>query len=176
MTFLDAARSAIHNAGGRMTPQRRLIISLLENSEERLDAEELHQRANQQDSGISLATVYRTLHTLEEAKLIQHSYRSRDHERKYYELVQQDKEYQFICRECGRTYLFRSRLIQALKDQLENDLSVQVLQTCLCIEGLCPACQEKQTKRNNEGQSVSMNVAGDSRGTLSLSLGGTDDS
>jgi Fur family ferric uptake transcriptional regulator len=172
MTFLDDARKAIHNAGGRMTPQRRLIISLLESSDARLDAEELHRLANQQDADISLATVYRTLNTLEEAQLIQYSYLSRDHERKYYELVHQEKTYQFVCRECGRTYPFRSRLIQALKDQLENDLSVRVLQTCLCIEGLCPDCQDKQAQERQAGHSLPVTVAGDSRGTLDITLGG----
>lgn len=154
-----------------MTPQRRLIIALLENSTERLDAEGLHQLASQTDAAISLATVYRTLNTLEEARLIQHSYLSRDHERKYYELVQQEKVYQFVCRECGRTYPFRSRLIQALKDQLENDFSVQVLQTCLCIEGLCPACQDTQAK-DKTGQPVAVSVVGGPSGTHNLSVGG----
>jgi Fur family ferric uptake transcriptional regulator len=47
--------------GLRMTEQRRVIARILSQAEDHPDAEELHRRASDVDSRISLATVYRTV-------------------------------------------------------------------------------------------------------------------
>jgi len=47
--------------GLRLTEQRRVIAAVLEDSEDHPDVEELYNRASKRDSGISLATVYRTV-------------------------------------------------------------------------------------------------------------------
>ena len=56
--------------GLRMTPQRRIIASVLETSRDHPDAEALHARATAQDPRISLATVYRTLRLFEDNGLL----------------------------------------------------------------------------------------------------------
>ncbi|MDL1883711.1 transcriptional repressor [Anaerolineae bacterium CFX8] len=141
MTFQEKASQAIREAGGRMTAQRQIILELLETSDEHLDAEELHRRARVQDTSISLATVYRTLNTLEEAGLVQQRYHSPEHSRKYVEPVHADEEYHFTCRNCHRVIAFHSELMQQLKQQLEAELNVQVLNACVCVDGLCPDCR-----------------------------------
>lgn len=56
--------------GLRMTGQRRVIAQVLEDSEDHPDVEELYGRASAIDSGISLATVYRTVKLFEEAGIL----------------------------------------------------------------------------------------------------------
>ena len=56
--------------GLRMTGQRRVIAQALEDSDDHPDVEELYARAAAIDSGISLATVYRTVKLFEEAGLL----------------------------------------------------------------------------------------------------------
>ncbi|MGR3839505.1 MAG: Fur family transcriptional regulator [Cognatishimia sp.] len=56
--------------GLRMTEQRRTIARVLQESEDHPDVEELYARASAQDSGISLATVYRTVKLFEEAGIL----------------------------------------------------------------------------------------------------------
>ncbi|MGX9350538.1 Fur family transcriptional regulator [Shimia sp. W99] len=56
--------------GLRMTEQRRTIAGVLQESRDHPDVEELYARASSRDSGISLATVYRTVKLFEEAGIL----------------------------------------------------------------------------------------------------------
>jgi len=57
--------------GLRMTEQRRTIAAVLQESADHPDVEELYARASARDSGISLATVYRTVKLFEEAGILE---------------------------------------------------------------------------------------------------------
>lgn len=56
--------------GLRMTHPRRVIAQVLQDSDDHPDVEELYNRANAIDSGISIATVYRTVKLFEEAGIL----------------------------------------------------------------------------------------------------------
>jgi Fur family ferric uptake transcriptional regulator len=56
--------------GLRMTDQRRVIAQVLQDSADHPDVEELHARVSARDSGIALATVYRTVKLFEEAGIL----------------------------------------------------------------------------------------------------------
>ena len=57
--------------GLRITEQRRIIAKVLSEAEDHPDVEELHVRASAIDSGISIATVYRTVGLFEEAGILE---------------------------------------------------------------------------------------------------------
>jgi len=56
--------------GLRMTQPRRIIAKVLQDSADHPDVEELYNRASAVDSGISIATVYRTVKLFEEAGIL----------------------------------------------------------------------------------------------------------
>ena len=56
--------------GLKMTGQRRVIARVLSDSTDHPDVEQLHRRAADVDSRISLATVYRTVRLFEEAGIL----------------------------------------------------------------------------------------------------------
>ncbi len=145
MSFLEQASKAIRESGGRMTPQRRLIIQMLETSKQHLDVDSLYHLAYERDESVSLATVYRTLNALEETGMVRPSYLSRDHEHKHYEIASDD-HYHFTCRNCHRVIEFQSERIQELKHKLEAELDVEVVNACVCFNGLCPDCRAKQAE------------------------------
>lgn len=58
-------------AGLRMTEQRRVIVAVLQQSDDHPDVEELYSRASSVDSGISIATVYRTVKLFEETGILE---------------------------------------------------------------------------------------------------------
>ena len=144
MSFSEKAADAIREAGGRMTAQRQHIIDLLGSATERLDAEGLFEQARLADASISLATVYRTLSTLESVGLIRQTYISKEHERKYYEPVAE--AYYFTCRECRRVIGFRSDHIAALKQELQARFGLSDINVCTCVDGICPTCQARHTQ------------------------------
>jgi Fur family ferric uptake transcriptional regulator len=57
--------------GLRITEQRKIIARVLSESEDHPDVEKLHERASAIDSGISIATVYRTVRLFEEAGILE---------------------------------------------------------------------------------------------------------
>ena len=56
--------------GLRITEQRRIIARVISDSEDHPDVETLYERASMVDSGISIATVYRTVRLFEEAGIL----------------------------------------------------------------------------------------------------------
>ena len=56
-------------AGLKMTEQRRVILQVLDTSEDHPSVEDVYERAKGIDSSISIATVYRTLNLLDELDL-----------------------------------------------------------------------------------------------------------
>ena len=59
------------SVGIRMTGQRQLIIKVLENCKDHPDVETLFERANKIDNKVSIATVYRTVRTLQNAGILE---------------------------------------------------------------------------------------------------------
>lgn len=57
--------------GMRMTEQRRVIARVLSMADDHPDVEEIHRRASEIDSRISIATVYRTMRLFEEAGVVE---------------------------------------------------------------------------------------------------------
>lgn len=122
-----------------------MIIELLAQTHERVDAEGLYQRAQQRDDTINLAIVYRILNTLEEMGLIREQYISPDHERKYYTLAAET--YHLICRRYHKVIAFTSDVIETLRHPLETDLQVKTFNICMCVDGLCSDCQAKEHRQ-----------------------------
>lgn len=69
----DRAREleeALRQKGVRITRQRAALIEVLSRAEDHPDATELHRRAQDIDSSVSLSTVYRTLSVLEQQNVV----------------------------------------------------------------------------------------------------------
>lgn len=57
--------------GMKMTGQRRVIARVLSEAADHPDVEEVHRRSAEEDSRISIATVYRTMRLFEEAGIVE---------------------------------------------------------------------------------------------------------
>ena len=67
----DTILSRCEEKGLRLTEQRRVIASVLEQSRDHPDVDELHARSMAHDPKISLATVYRTVKLFEEEGILE---------------------------------------------------------------------------------------------------------
>ncbi|MEM9854200.1 MAG: Fur family transcriptional regulator [Pseudomonadota bacterium] len=67
----DTIIERCEDKGLRMTEQRRVIATVLEDAHDHPDVEELYTRASHVDPRISLATVYRTVKLFEEAGILE---------------------------------------------------------------------------------------------------------
>lgn len=142
---MKEAGKALREEGLRVTAQRALILDIIENSEEHLDAEDIYFKARWRDPKLSLSTVYRTLNVLKEMGLVEQRYFARDHSREYYESSTAPEHYHFTCVSCGKIVEFATPLIEQLKRDLMEEHRVRFSHACICFEGYCAECRAKAT-------------------------------
>lgn len=132
-------QDALRAAGGRLTPQRRLILQVLEASDEHLDAETLYEQVKARDPGVSLATVYRTLAVLRELGLVEEHRLGEEHG--HFEAVHDMLHYHFTCLRCGDVIEFDTPLVAQIEQELHDRQGVHVVSSQLHLEGYCAKCQ-----------------------------------
>ena len=130
--------------GIKATHQRTEIYREIARTNEHPDADTICNRVRKRIPEISLDTVYRTLHLLEEKGLIT---RAGFHGDKTRFDANTDRHYHFVCTECGFMgdfYHEEWNDFQALDDVKAmgtvNSMQVE-------LRGLCKACQRKRRKK-----------------------------
>ncbi|RLC63040.1 MAG: hypothetical protein DRI01_05890 [Chloroflexi bacterium] len=140
-------RMRINRTQGEMkarpvTSQRRLLLSVMQEAEEHLDAKELYRRASERDASISLATVYRNLHVFEKQGLINE--RHLGQARCYYEMKHLGEHQHLVCESCGQVIEFESPLIRKLVTEVQRKNNFSVTKIELYLEGYCHKCKERK--------------------------------
>jgi len=111
--------------GLRMTGQRRVIARVLCAAKDHPDVEEVHRRANEIDSRISLSTVYRTLKLFADKGILErHDFglgRGR------YEEAARGHHDHLIDVESGRVIEFRNESIEALQERIARELGFRLV-------------------------------------------------
>lgn len=130
----------LHTQGKRLTAQRALLLRLIEESDEHLDAQELYRRARAFEPNLNLATVYRTLNLLKQLDLVQPHYAVHQHHRQRFESKPDREHYHFTCLGCGRVIEFASPFVNRLRTQVKQDYGVELTRACFCFEGYCADC------------------------------------
>jgi Fur family ferric uptake transcriptional regulator len=90
----------LRSAGKRITPQRKLVLDILAQSQRHLDATEIYERGRRRDARLSLSTVYRTLGVLKEIGVVRELHLDDEHH--HYELDKKDEHSHLVCLVCGR--------------------------------------------------------------------------
>jgi Fur family ferric uptake transcriptional regulator len=150
MTHDRGLRETLHTSGRRLTRQRRLVLKVLEESREHLDAEELHDRAKALDPNISLATVYRTLVVLKEMGLVEEHRLGEGHA--HFEAPRESPHYHFTCSRCGRVIEFDAPEMKQVVRRLTRKEGVQVTSAHLILGGRCAQCQGRAEIGPEKGQ------------------------
>ena len=117
-----------------MTKQRKLIVSIIQQSDKHLSAEEIYVQAKQQMPMIVLATVYNNLNKLWEAGLIRKVSIEGIPDR--YDSAH--KHDHLVCRHCGKIMdISFEDLTAPLRSQLGEDFLFYDLK----VYYLCPECR-----------------------------------
>jgi Fur family ferric uptake transcriptional regulator len=122
-----------------LTRQRRLILDLLRESKGHLDAETLYRKANARNSKISLATIYRSLALLRDAKLVQEHRLGENHS--HFEPARDTLHHHFTCMKCGRVVEFRSPQVMEAVRSFSKREGLQIAEIHLELHGYCPTCR-----------------------------------
>ena len=109
----------------KMTSQRRVIARILSNAEDHPDVEEVHRRAVEVDSSVSIATVYRTVRLFEDAGILdKHDFgdgRSR------YEEATDDHHDHLINIKTGEVFEFTNSDIEDLQELIAKEHGLKLV-------------------------------------------------
>ncbi|MCO4760173.1 MAG: transcriptional repressor [Myxococcales bacterium] len=131
----------------RLTPQRRLIASVLFEQDGHVNVDELHQLVRGKDSSVGYATVYRTLKLLQSLELV-HTNTFVDGTARYEVATDDDDHHDhMICRDCGTITEFENAEIERLQDAVAERLGFELVDHRMVLYGRCikVACPNKQS-------------------------------
>ena len=121
----DTIISRCEAKGLRMTGQRRTIAAVLEEADDHPDVEELYTRASSRDSGISIATVYRTGKLFEEAGILDKLEFGDGRAR--YEDAEREHHDHLIDMHSGEVIEFVDPEIEALQEKIAEKLGYKLI-------------------------------------------------
>ena len=144
---LEDLKIVLKNKGMKYTEQRAVILQILLNIDEHLNAEELNDIIKKEypAQNIGIATIYRTLNFLEEVDLISSISFGKDG--KKYEGNNDEHHDHIICTTCGKIVEFLDEQIEKRQDDIALENGFEITNHTLQIFGICSNCTEKINKK-----------------------------
>ncbi len=124
----------MHGVGIRPSAQRIAILSHIANLKRHPTADEIFSDISSAFPSLSRTTVYNTLHTLVEAKLIREL--EIESGNRHYDLAPQPQHGHFVCRNCGK--IFDMAIPEGLQPISSPGFSIDSMD--IYFKGLCPNC------------------------------------
>lgn len=119
-------------AGLKMTGQRKVILMVLDKSEDHPSVEDVYARAKDIDASISMATVYRTLNLLDELNLVLRHEFGENFAR--YE-INDKHHHHLIDIETGDVIEFENEEIEKMKAEIAQKLGYELVECRLELYG-----------------------------------------
>jgi len=126
--------------GYRLTPQRIMILSAIENSDDHISAEEIHAQIVAKYPHVNISTVYRTLELLKRLGLVTETDLGGGRVR--YHPAAKGHHHHLVCQECGAIIDLDESLLSPLKSALLREYKFSADLRHLAIFGRCSNCRE----------------------------------
>ena len=131
--------AALQARGYRKTPQRLLILSILQASQTRLAFWQILERVHEQSLGVSSSTLYRSLEILEAAHLVRRILLPG--EGVTYQAVRGcGEEHYLVCQRCHKTIAIALDQLPTLVRQLEAQHCFHKINAAIIASGYCDTC------------------------------------
>jgi Fur family ferric uptake transcriptional regulator len=125
------------HAGIRMTSQRHLLATVLEEAADHPDVETIYLRCKEKDSSISIASIYRSLGIFEDYQLIQKLDVGDGKARFEIKRVEHDH---LMDVETGQIHEFKSQQLQKLIEEIASEMGFELTEHRLEIYGCKHGC------------------------------------
>ena len=133
--------SQLAEKGYRMTPQRLLIVSTVEDAVGHASAEEIFAQVVQKYPNVNISTVYRTLDLLEEQGMVTKTDLGDGSIR--YHPAHKGHHHHLVCRDCGKIIDLDGLILEELKQHLFSEYEFIADLQHLGIRGRCLKCHRK---------------------------------
>ena len=131
---MSTENQELRKAGLKVTLPRVKILQILESSENKhMSAEDVYKALIEGDQDVGLATVYRVLTQFETAGLVTRHYFEGGHS--VFELESGEHHDHLVCMETGKVIEFQNDTIEALQEQIAEELGYDLVDHNLVLYG-----------------------------------------
>ena len=134
------AGEALRDLGYRLTPQRQLILTAIQDSDDHISAEEIHAQVCAKYPHVNISTVYRTLELLKNLDLVTETDLGSGLFR--YHFADKGHHHHLICSECGAVVDFADCDLGELEERLSQETGFEIEGHLLEFLGHCQGCQK----------------------------------
>src|ERR1700684_4186217 len=149
---VDSIKGSLREKGVRLTRQRQILLELIDQTGQHLDAERLYQMAKEKDPKLNRVTVYRTLKMLKAGGLVDEldlmHYGGDQH---YYETRLKQEHAHVICMRCGKIEEYFGEPLKEMRKQVESHFGFEVVLTRTEIGGYCSHCRALRAQEGAAG-------------------------
>ena len=135
----------LREKGYRLTPQRLMILSAIENSRDHISAEEIYAQVAAKYPNVNISTVYRTLELLKKLGMVYEIDLGEGRIR--YHAEESGHHHHLVCQTCGNVIDIDESTLSSLRDILVRDYHFQAELRHVGIFGICEKCRQGKSSR-----------------------------
>lgn len=133
----------IKDSGLRTSSQRNAVLSIMGNEKKHYTVEEIYEIAKRSDSGIGIATIYRTVRLLCNAGIAREIHLLNEVTR--YELITDSSHHDhLICVNCGMFVEVSSEIIEKEQSRIALQHGFNLTNHNLVLYGICKKCSKNK--------------------------------
>lgn len=145
----------LRKRGYRLTPQRFMIMSVIQEANGHLSVEQIAERVQARNPYVSLSTIYRTLELLRELGLVREN--RLPGENPHYEAADGQAHHHLVCKGCRAVIHLDQHLLGDLAEKLQEEFHFQGLTLDLMATGYCNTCWQQIQKEESQPPGFSDN-------------------
>ena len=131
----------LRDKGYRLTPQRMMIVTAIENSPDHISADEIYAQVAATYPHVNISTVYRTLELLKKLNLVYEIDLGEGRVR--YHAEESGHHHHLVCQKCNKVIDIDESALSELRDVLLRDYDFCAELQHVGIFGLCCDCRDK---------------------------------
>lgn len=135
----DDIQELLRDHGYRVTQPRRAVWRVLAEAHGHLTADQVAARVHDEDPGINLASIYRSLALFDELDLVRES-RLGEADASRWEIAHPDEHFHLVCDDCGRIDHHVGSLVQEIREHLSDGHGFEPSAIELIVNGRCADC------------------------------------
>ncbi len=136
--YVKSSNETLRKRGYRLTPQRYMILSVIQEANEHLSIDQITERVQKHNPYVSLSTIYRTLELLRELGLVRENHLPGEQPR--YEAAEGQAHHHLVCKRCRAITHLDDTLLGNLHEQLQEQYRFHSLTLDLVATGYCDTC------------------------------------
>lgn len=138
----DELAQLLRASDQRATPQRVMILSVMQEAENHLTADEVFQRLGPMGSALNRSTVYRTLERFRDAGIVSET--DLGGGVRVFELLARHRHHHLVCYRCNEMIEIDDQPVESMRLAIREQYGFEPRVDHLAIWGVCSDCVESE--------------------------------